>query len=72
MSAEAWRRTGHLDAAAFCVAGVALSAPQARFGWQVWHFQYLHRCPRKLGDKLGRQIFLKRVQQSVADLKLID
>ena len=42
------------DAAAFCVAGVTLSAPQARFAWQAWHFQYLHICPRKLGDELGR------------------
>ena len=52
MSAEAWRRTGHMDAAAFCVAGVALSAPLAQFAWQAWHVQYLHRCPRKLGDEL--------------------
>ena len=52
MSAEAWRRSGHLDAAAFCVTGVALSAPQARFARQAWHVQYLHRCPRKLGDEL--------------------
>ena len=37
-----------------CVAGVLLSAPQARFVWQVWYFRYLHRCPRKLGDELGR------------------
>ena len=21
---------------------------------EAWHFQYLHRCPRKLGDELGR------------------
>ena len=21
--------------------------------WQVWRFQYLHRCPRKLGDEGG-------------------
>ena len=33
-----------------CVAGMALSAPQARFLWQAWHLQYLHRCERKLGD----------------------
>ena len=26
------------DAAAFDVAGVTLSAPQARFAWQAWHF----------------------------------
>ena len=31
-------------AAAFCVAGVALSGTQARFAWQVWYFQHLHRC----------------------------
>ena len=37
----------------FCVTGVALSACQARFVWQAWHFQYLHRCPRKLGDEEG-------------------
>ena len=41
-------------AAGSCVAGVTLSAPQARFVWQVWYFRYLHRCPRKLGDELGR------------------
>ena len=34
------------------MAGVALSAHQARFAWQAWHVQYLHRCPRKLGDEL--------------------
>ena len=38
----------------FCVEGVALSAPQARFVWQAWHFPGHHRCPRKLGDELGR------------------
>ena len=37
----------------FDVAGVALSAPQARFAWQAWHFRYLHSCPRKLGDEGG-------------------
>ena len=37
----------------FYVAGVTLSAPQARFAWQAWHFRYLHRCPRKLGDDGG-------------------
>ena len=41
-------------AARSCVAGVTLSAPQARFAWQAWYFRYLHRCPRKLGDELGR------------------
>ena len=35
------------------VAGVTLSAPQARFAWQAWYFRYLHRCPRKLGDEGG-------------------
>ena len=45
---------GRMDAAAFDVAGVTLSAPQARFAWQVWRFQDLYRCPRKLGDELGR------------------
>ena len=36
------------------MAGVTLSAPpQARFAWQVWQFQYFHRCPRKLGDEGG-------------------
>ena len=34
----------------FYVAGVTLSAPEARCVWQAWHFRYLHRCPRKLGD----------------------
>ena len=28
-------------AAGSCVAGVLLSAPQARFAWQAWHFQDL-------------------------------
>ena len=41
-------------AAGSCVAGVTLSAPQARFAWQACYFRYLHRCPRKLGDELGR------------------
>ena len=41
------------DAAAFCVAGVALSALQARFAWQAWYFRYLHRCQRRLGDEGG-------------------
>ena len=36
-------------AAGSCVADVALAAPQAPFAWQAWHFQYLHRCQRKLG-----------------------
>ena len=45
---------GRMDAAAFDVAGVTLSAPQARFAWQAWNFQDLHRCPRKLGGELGR------------------
>ena len=35
--------------AAFCVAGVPLSAPQARFVWQVCHLQ----CQRKLWDEQG-------------------
>ena len=42
MSAEARRRTGSIDAAAFHVAGVTLSALQTRFVWQAWHFQDLH------------------------------
>ena len=37
----------------FYVAGVTLSAPQARCVWQAWRFRYLHRCPRKLGDDGG-------------------
>ena len=41
-------------AAGSCVAGVTLSAPQAGCAWQAWYFGYLHRCPRKLGDELGR------------------
>ena len=41
-------------AARCCVAGLALCAPQPRFVWQAWYFRYLHRCPRKLGDELGR------------------
>ena len=43
-----------IGAAGSCVAGVTLSTLQARFAWQAWHFQDLHRCPRKLGDELGR------------------
>ena len=35
------------------MAGVALSAPQARFAWQAWCFLYHHRCQRKLGDEVG-------------------
>ena len=68
MSAEAWRRRGthgrrgllrdrrdtFSTAGSICVAGVTLSAPEARFAWQVWHFQYLQRCERKLGDEGGR------------------
>ena len=45
---------GRIDAAAFDVAGVTLSAPQARFVWPAWHFRDLYRCLRKLGDELGR------------------
>ena len=41
------------DAAAFCVAGVTLSALQAHFAWQAWYFRYLHRCQWKLGDEGG-------------------
>ena len=37
----------------FYVAGVALSAPEARFAWQAWRARYLHRCLRKLGDDGG-------------------
>ena len=40
-------------AAVFCVAGVSLSTPRARFAWQAWYFLYLHRCQQKLGDILG-------------------
>ena len=35
------------------MAGVALSAPQARFAWQAWCFLYHHRGQRKLGDEVG-------------------
>ena len=35
------------------MAGVALSAPQARFAWQAWYFLYHHRCQQKLGDEVG-------------------
>ena len=34
---------GRMDAAAFDVAGLSLSAPQARFEWQAWHFERLMR-----------------------------
>ena len=37
----------------FDVAGVTLSACQARFAWQAWRVRCLHRCPRKLGDDGG-------------------
>ena len=37
----------------FDVAGVTLSAPEARFAWQAWRVRCLHRCPRKLGDDGG-------------------
>ena len=40
-------------AAVFCMAGVSLSTPRARFAWQAWYFLYLHTCQRKLGDILG-------------------
>ena len=50
MSTEAWRRTG-ADWAP--LRGSRDIAPQARFAWQAWHFQDLHRCRRKLGDELG-------------------
>ena len=43
-----------MDAAAFCVTGLTLSACQARFAWQAWHVQYLHRCPWKLDDEVGQ------------------
>ena len=32
------------------VAGVSLSAHQARFAWQAWYFRRLHRC---LATKVG-------------------
>ena len=35
MSAEAGDELGRMDAAAFDVAGVTLSAPRARFAWQA-------------------------------------
>ena len=45
--------TSACGAAAFCVAGVVLWGPQARFAWQVWYFRDLCRCPRNLGDEVG-------------------
>ena len=36
------------------MAGVALSASPPGFVWQAWHFHFLHRCPRKLGDEVGQ------------------
>ena len=61
------RRDTFSTSGSICVAGVVLSvlgvllsAPQARFVWQVWYFRYLHRCPRKLGDELGRMDGLSR------------
>ena len=35
------------------MAGVALSAPQARFAWQARYFLCHHRCQQKLGDEVG-------------------
>ena len=60
MSAEAWRRIGS-DLAPLELAWQAcyFRAPQARFVWQVWYFRYLHRCPRTLGDELGRTQHLR-------------
>ena len=37
---------GIFDAAAFDVAGVTLSAPQARFAWQAWHFEHFRLALR--------------------------
>ena len=37
----------------FCVAGVALSAPQARVAWPAWYFRYLRGFSRKLGEEGG-------------------
>ena len=34
---------GRIDAAAFDVAGVTVSARQARFVWLAWHFRDLYR-----------------------------
>ena len=56
-------------AAGSCVAGVTLSAPQARSAWQAWYFRYLHRCPRKLGDELGR-IWRRWILRGRRDLRL--
>ena len=51
MDADRLRR-GRRDTV-FYVAGVTLSAPQARFAWQAWRVRCLHRFPRKLGDDGG-------------------
>ena len=47
------RRDTFSTAGAMCVAGVALSVPQARFAWQAWYFLCHHRGQRKLGDEVG-------------------
>ena len=40
MSAEPWRRTKTVVAPRLsALAGLALSAPQVQFVWQVWYFQ---------------------------------
>ena len=44
---------GRIGAAACRVTGVALSAPQARFAWQAWHFQYLHRLSTEAWRRTG-------------------
>ena len=44
----------------FRVTGMALSAPQARFVWQVLQFRDLHRGQRKLGDIKGHDVAPRR------------
>ena len=44
------------DAAAFDVAGVTLSAPQARFAWQAWHFEHFRLALRGRRGAFGTSI----------------
>ena len=56
-------KLGQIDAAAFCLAGVTLSAPQARLVWQAWHFQQLRL---DLRDRRGAFSNSMKVRGSLA------
>ena len=70
MSAEARRRTGHLDAVAFCVAGVTLSAHQARFAWQAWYFRISVEAWRRTGHLDAAAFWVAGVALSAYPRKL--